>query len=68
MYVCTEKKRNVYFLYLSMHVSMPFSVSISLCQFNFIKQLYLIFLLNVFVFKVITLQCSSMLEVCMVML
>lgn len=47
MYVCTEKKTNVYFLYLSMHVLMPFSVSISLCQFNFIKQLYLIFLLNV---------------------
>lgn len=47
MYVCTEKKTNVYFLYLSMHVLMPFNVYISLCKFNFIKQLYLIFLLNV---------------------
>lgn len=47
MYVCTEKKTNVYFLYLSMHVLMPFIVHISLCKFNFIKQLYLIFLLNV---------------------
>lgn len=51
MYVCTEKKTNVYFLYLSMHVLMPFSVSTSLCQFNFIKQLYLIFLLNVCVYS-----------------
>lgn len=47
MYVCTEKKTNVYFFYLSMHVLMPFNVYISLCKFNFIKQLYLIFLLNV---------------------
>lgn len=69
MYVCTEKKTNVYFLYLSLHVLMPFNVSISLCQLNFIKQLYLIFLIEcVCVFKLITFQCSSILEVCMVVL
>lgn len=47
MYVCTERKTNVYFLYLSLHVLISLNVSLFLCPVYFIKQLYLILLLNV---------------------
>lgn len=50
MYVCTEKNRNVYFLYLSLHVLISLNVSLFLCPVYFIKQLYLILLLNVCVY------------------
>lgn len=42
-----KKKTNVYFLYLSLHVLISLDVSLSLCPVYFIKQLYLILLLNV---------------------
>lgn len=42
-----KKKTNVYFLYLSLHVLKSLNVSLFLCPVYFIKQLYLILLLNV---------------------